>query len=38
MLVEHRDRAGRDAHLSSGMEEGMNASYDALEQVAVSLR
>ena len=36
-LVEHRDQAGRDAHVNSGMEVGMQEAYDALEQVAVSL-
>jgi uncharacterized protein YndB with AHSA1/START domain len=36
-LVEHHDQAGRDAHVNSGMETGMQESYDALEQVAVSL-
>jgi len=37
MLVEHHDQAGRDAHLNSGMEAGMQESMDALEQVATSL-
>jgi len=37
MLVEHRDRAGRDAHVNSGMEGGMQESLDALERVAASL-
>jgi hypothetical protein len=37
MLVEHRDQEGRDAHINSGMEGGMQQSMDALEQVAVSL-
>jgi len=37
MLVEHRDQAGRDAHVNSGMEGGMQESLDALERVAVSL-
>lgn len=37
LLVEHKDQAGRDAHINSGMESGMQASYDALEQVAISL-
>ena len=37
MLVEHRDQAGRDAHVNSGMEAGMQESMDALEQLAASL-
>jgi uncharacterized protein YndB with AHSA1/START domain len=36
-LVEHKDKDGRDAHINSGMEGGMQESYDALEQVAASL-
>ena len=38
MLIEHTEAAHRDAHLNSGMEEGMQGSLDALERVAVSLR
>jgi uncharacterized protein YndB with AHSA1/START domain len=38
ILVQHADKAGRDAHLESGMEVGMQEALDALEQVAVSLR
>jgi uncharacterized protein YndB with AHSA1/START domain len=37
MLVEHRDQAGRDMHINSGMEGGMQESMDALEKVAISL-
>lgn len=37
LLVETRDRETRDAIIDSGMELGMQESYDALEQVAVSL-
>lgn len=37
VLIEHRDQAGRDAHIGSGMEAGMQESYDHLEKVAVSL-
>jgi hypothetical protein len=37
MLVQHADSAGRDAHINSGMEGGMQESMDALEQVARSL-
>jgi uncharacterized protein YndB with AHSA1/START domain len=38
VLVEHRTREGRDAHLNSGMEDGMQDAMDLLEQLAVSLR
>jgi uncharacterized protein YndB with AHSA1/START domain len=38
MLIQHRNQEERDAHLNSGMEEGMQESMDRLEQVAVSLR
>ena len=37
VLVECKDRASRDAIIESGMESGMQASYDALEQVAAAL-
>jgi uncharacterized protein YndB with AHSA1/START domain len=37
MLCEYRDKADRDAVIDSGMEGGMQESFDALEQVAVSL-
>ena len=38
VLVEHPTREGRDAHINSGMEPGMQDALDLLEQVAVSLR
>ena len=38
VLVEHPTREGRDAHINSGMEAGMQDALDLLEQVAVSLR
>jgi uncharacterized protein YndB with AHSA1/START domain len=38
ILVEHPNREGRDAQLSSGMEDGLQDALDLLEQVAVSLR
>jgi uncharacterized protein YndB with AHSA1/START domain len=38
LLVQHTSKEHRDAHINSGMEEGMQKSMDALEQVAVSLR
>ena len=38
LLVEHASREHRDAHISSGMEGGMQEALDRLEQVAVSLR
>ena len=37
VLVEHPTREGRDAHINSGMEPGMQDAFDLLEQVAVSL-
>ena len=36
-LTEMKDRAGRDAIIESGMEGGMQESYNALEKVARSL-
>ena len=38
VLVEHPSKEGRDAHINSGMEDGMQDAMDLLEQVAVSLR
>jgi uncharacterized protein YndB with AHSA1/START domain len=38
ILVEHTSRAHRDAHIESGMEDGLQEAMDLLEQVAVSLR
>jgi uncharacterized protein YndB with AHSA1/START domain len=37
LLVEHANREGRDAHVNSGMEAGMQESMDALERIAVAL-
>jgi uncharacterized protein YndB with AHSA1/START domain len=37
MLVEHSDKEGRDAHLNSGMESGMQEGMDLLEQIAIGL-
>jgi uncharacterized protein YndB with AHSA1/START domain len=37
MLVDHADKEGRDAHLNSGMESGMQQGMDLLEQIAVGL-
>jgi uncharacterized protein YndB with AHSA1/START domain len=37
-LVEHQTQQARDMHINSGMEGGMNESFDKLEQVAISLR
>jgi uncharacterized protein YndB with AHSA1/START domain len=37
MLVQHSNKAARDAHINSGMEHGMQAAMDLLEQVAISL-
>jgi uncharacterized protein YndB with AHSA1/START domain len=38
VLVEHANMEGRDAHINSGMETGMQEAMDRLEQVAISLR
>jgi len=38
ILVEHPNKEGRDAHINSGMEAGMQDAMDLLEEVAVSLR
>ncbi|HWB57538.1 MAG TPA: SRPBCC family protein [Gaiellaceae bacterium] len=38
ILVEHSSKEHRDAHIASGMEDGMQDALDLLEQVAVSLR
>jgi uncharacterized protein YndB with AHSA1/START domain len=38
ILVEHQNREGRDAHIESGMEAGMQDAMDLLEEVAISLR
>jgi uncharacterized protein YndB with AHSA1/START domain len=34
LLVQHLSRENRDAHINSGMESGMQESWDKLEQVA----
>jgi uncharacterized protein YndB with AHSA1/START domain len=38
LLVQHSSRAHRDAHINSGMEDGLQDALDVLEQVAISLR
>ena len=38
LLVQHASKEARDAHISSGMEIGMQEGMDLLEQAAVSLR
>ena len=38
VLVEHKNKEGRDMHIESGMEDGLQDALDLLEQVAVSLR
>jgi len=38
LLVQHASKEHRDAHISSGMEDGLQDALDLLEQVAVSLR
>jgi uncharacterized protein YndB with AHSA1/START domain len=37
ILVEHKTKEGRDAHIESGMEAGMQDAMDLLEEVARSL-
>ena len=37
VVVEHEKPEHRDAHIDSGMEGGMQESYDLLEQVAIEL-
>ena len=37
MLVDHETKEGRDGHINSGMEGGMQEAMDRLEQVALSL-
>ena len=37
MLIEHKTREGRDMHIESGMESGMQKGLDLLEETAVSL-
>jgi uncharacterized protein YndB with AHSA1/START domain len=37
ILVQHQSKEHRDAHIASGMEDGMQDAMDLLEQVAVSL-
>ena len=37
VLVEHPTKEGRDMHINSGMEDGMQDAMDLLEQVSVSL-
>jgi uncharacterized protein YndB with AHSA1/START domain len=38
ILVEHRNKEGRDMHIDSGMEDGLQDALDLLEEVALSLR
>ena len=38
LLVQHTSKEHRDAHIESGMEDGLQDALDLLEQVAVSLR
>jgi uncharacterized protein YndB with AHSA1/START domain len=38
ILVQHETKEHRDAHINSGMEDGMQEAMAALEQVAQSLR
>jgi uncharacterized protein YndB with AHSA1/START domain len=38
ILVQHQSRKNRDAHIESGMEDGLQDALDLLEEVASSLR
>jgi uncharacterized protein YndB with AHSA1/START domain len=38
LLVEHGTKEARDAHVESGMEDGLQDALDLLERVAVELR
>jgi uncharacterized protein YndB with AHSA1/START domain len=38
ILVQHSSKEHRDAHINSGMEDGLLDALELLEQVAVSLR
>jgi uncharacterized protein YndB with AHSA1/START domain len=38
ILVQHTSKEHRDAHINSGMEDGLQDALDLLEQVASSLR
>jgi uncharacterized protein YndB with AHSA1/START domain len=38
ILVEHRSKEDRDAHVESGMEDGIQDALDLVEEVARSLR
>lgn len=37
ILVEHRNKAERDGHVQSGMEDGLQDALDDLEAIAISL-
>ncbi len=38
ILVQHSSKEHRDAHINSGMEDGLQDALNLLEQVAISLR
>ena len=38
ILVQHASKEDRDAHIESGMEDGLQDAMNLLEQVAISLR
>ncbi|MGH2993832.1 MAG: SRPBCC family protein [Solirubrobacterales bacterium] len=38
VLVQHTSKQHRDAHIESGMEDGLQDALDLLEEVAISLR
>jgi uncharacterized protein YndB with AHSA1/START domain len=37
ILIQHTDRANRDMHIASGMEDGLRDALDLLEETALSL-
>ena len=37
LLVQHTSKQDREAHINSGMEDGLQEAMDLLEQVAISL-
>lgn len=38
LLVQHTTKEDRDAHINSGMEDGLQDALDLLEEIAISLR
>ena len=38
ILTQHANKANRDMHIESGMEDGLRDALELLEEVAISLR